>query len=51
MLKIEQVTVSVGSLSKFKTIDEALDWIDAQKGYKNKTVHYRVRCSGDVEVD
>ena len=51
MFKPEEITIHVGFLWELKTIDEAVQWIHKQDGYKNKTVKYNIRCGSSVDVD
>lgn len=39
------------SLYDHQSLDEAIEWIHKQDGYKNKTVCYEILCHGSVEVD
>lgn len=47
---IEKV-IHVGFLWGFKTIDDAVQWIHNQQGYKNKTVKYNIHCCSSTDVD
>jgi len=47
---IERVTVRF-SLYDHQSLDDAMDWIHKQDGYKNKTVFYDLVCHSSVEVD
>jgi len=49
-LIIERVSVRF-SLYDHQSLDNAMDWIHEQDGYKNKTVMYEIHCHSSVEVD
>jgi hypothetical protein len=50
MFKLEEVAVHVGFLWGLKTIDQGVNWIQNQIGYKNKTVIYNIHCTSSVDV-
>tara|TARA_R110002124_G_scaffold23750_1_gene87824 strand:+ start:714 stop:869 length:156 start_codon:yes stop_codon:yes gene_type:complete len=51
MFKPEEVVIHVGFLWELKAIDQAVNWIQSQEGYKNKTVKYNIHCASSVDVD
>jgi len=50
IFKPENKIVWCGFGREHKNIDNALDWVREQEGYKDKSIKYVIRCDRTIEL-